>query len=227
MLKVDLHTHSGDDPQDRIRYSSRDLIDRAAGLGFDALAITNHNALAHTPALAAYAAARGLLLLPGVEITVGGCHVLVINPEFAASPSVKYTLADIPSLKTPGSLFIAPHPYFVFFQSLGKRIEAVLPYLDAIEFASYYNRVIDFNRPAVRLAARTGKPLIGTSDCHTVRQLGRTYSLIEAEKTPESILAAVKTGRVEVRSVPISLAMMASIVLGQFSIRKLARLFER
>ncbi len=44
MLKIDLHTHSGEDPQDRIGYSTRELIDRAATLGFDALAVTNHNA---------------------------------------------------------------------------------------------------------------------------------------------------------------------------------------
>ncbi len=169
MLKVDLHTHSGDDPQDRIRYSSLDLIDRAARLGFQALAITNHNAITLSPELSDHAAARDILLLPGVEITAEGCHVLVINPEFPVSPHDRFLLSDIPRLRTPGSLFIAPHPYFVIFQSLGKRVEALLPYFDAIELGSYFNRLIDFNRPARRLAARSGKPLIATSDCHTVR----------------------------------------------------------
>jgi predicted metal-dependent phosphoesterase TrpH len=227
VLKVDLHTHSGDDPQDRIRYSSFDLIARAARLGFDALAITNHNAVTHSPELSDHAAARDILLLPGVEITAEGCHVLVINPEFPVSPRDRFLLSDIPRLKTPGSLFIAPHPYFVIFQSLGKRVEALLPYFDAIELGSYYNRLLDFNRPARRLAARSGKPLLATSDCHTVRQLGRSYSMIDAERTVPSVIAAVKAGRIEPRATPISLAMMASIVLSQFSFRKLGRLFER
>ncbi len=227
MLKVDLHTHSGDDPQDRIRYSSLDLIDRAAGLGFQALAITNHNAVTRSSELSDHAEARGVLLLPGVEITAEGCHVLVINPEFPVSPQDRFLLSDIPRLKTPGSLFIAPHPYFVIFQSLGKKVEALLPHFDAIELGSYFNRLIDFNRPARRLAARSGKPLIATSDCHTVPQLGRSYSLIDAEKTGPSIIAAVKAGRLEPRATPISLALMAYIVLSQFSFRKLGRLFER
>jgi predicted metal-dependent phosphoesterase TrpH len=227
MLKVDLHTHTGDDPQDTIRYSSRDLIDRAARMGFDVLAITNHNAVSHSDELAAYAAERGILLLPGAEITVEGCHILVINPEFPVSPGRRYAWADVPGLKTPASLFIAPHPYFVIFQSLGPKVEGLLPHFDAIELASYHNRLIDFNRPARRLAARTGKPLVGTSDCHTLRQFGRTFSLIDADKTRPSIIASVKAGRVEAKSSPISLATMAYVILSQFSMRKLGRLFER
>jgi predicted metal-dependent phosphoesterase TrpH len=227
MLKVDLHTHSGDDPQDRIRYSSRDLIDRAARMGFDALAITNHNAVTRSAELDDYAAERGVLLLPGVEITAEGCHVLVINPEFPVSPHDRFLLSDIPRLKTPGSLFVAPHPYFVIFQSLGRRVEALLPHFDAIELGSYYNDLIDFNRPARRLAARSGKPLIATSDCHTVEQFGRSYSMIDAERTVPSIIAAVRAGRLESRSAPISPATMAYVVLSQFSIRKLLRLFMR
>ena len=43
MMKVDLHTHSADDPSDRIAYTTHELIDRAAVLGFDALAITLHD----------------------------------------------------------------------------------------------------------------------------------------------------------------------------------------
>jgi predicted metal-dependent phosphoesterase TrpH len=227
VLKVDLHTHSGDDPQDRIRYSSRDLVDRAAGLGFQALAITNHNAVTRSAELSDHAAARGVLLLPGVEITAEGCHVLVINPEFPVSPHDRFLLSDIPRLKTPGSLFIAPHPYFVIFQSLGRRVEALLPHFDAIELGSYYNGLIDFNRPARRLAACSGKPLIATSDCHTVQQFGRSYSLVDAEPSVSSIIAAVKAGSLEPRSAPISLAMMAFVVLSQFSFRKLGRLFDR
>ena len=40
MLKVELHTHTADDPVDAIPHSTFELIDRAAALGYDALAIT-------------------------------------------------------------------------------------------------------------------------------------------------------------------------------------------
>ncbi len=226
MLKIDFHTHTAEDPQDRIRYSARDLIDRAAGLGFDALAVTNHNALTYRDDLRAYAESKGLLLLPGTELTMEGCHILVINPGFPVAPDIRYRLADISRLKTPDSLFIAPHPFFAIFQSLRSRLYPLLPEFDAIEFASYHNRVVDFNAKAVRLAAEAGKPLVGTSDCHTVRQFGRTYALVDADKTLASIIGAVKAGRLEYRTRPISLLTMSRIVLSMFSLRKLSRLFE-
>ena len=74
MLKVELHTHTADDPEDRIPYSTCDLIDRAAALGFDALAITLHDHQLDVRRWEAYAADRGIVLIPGVERTIDGCY---------------------------------------------------------------------------------------------------------------------------------------------------------
>jgi hypothetical protein len=156
-----------------------------------------------------------------------GCHVLVINPRFPVGPGIRYRLSDLERLKTPDSLFIAPHPFFVIFQSLGKRLPPLLPLFDAVEFASYYNRLVDFNKPALRLAAECGKPLVGTSDAHTDWQFGRTFALVDAEKDLASIIAAVKAGRLEYRTRPVSLWIMIRIVARLFSWRKIRRLFER
>ena len=52
---------------------------------------------------------------------------------------------------------------------------------DAIEFSHFYTPRIDFNRPAVKLAAAVGLPLLGTSDSHLDEQFGTTFSLIEAD----------------------------------------------
>lgn len=226
-LKVDFHTHTGEDPQDRIGYSARRLIDRAAELGFDALAVTNHNARTYDAALARYADAKGILLLPGTEVTAEGCHVLVINPQFPIAQGHGYTLADIPRLKTPDSLWIAPHPFFYLFQSLHRKIFGLMPHLDAVEHASYYNSLLNFNRKALAAAARAGKPVVGTSDCHTFRQFGRTYTLVQAEKTMPSIVAAVKAGRVQVRTAPISVGTMVRIILKFFTFDKAWKLVRR
>jgi len=60
VLKIDLHLHTSDDPRDRISYSSHDLIDRAAALGFKALAITLHDCQLTDPSTFAYARERGV-----------------------------------------------------------------------------------------------------------------------------------------------------------------------
>ena len=56
VLKVELHSHTADDPHDRIPYSAEQLIDRAAALGYDALAITLHDRQLDLARLAPYAA---------------------------------------------------------------------------------------------------------------------------------------------------------------------------
>ena len=79
MLKVELHAHTDDDPADRITHSTRQLIDRAAGLGYGALAITLHDRYFDPAPLAAHARERGIVLLPGIERTIANRHVLLIN----------------------------------------------------------------------------------------------------------------------------------------------------
>ena len=58
MLKVDLHLHTGDDPVDSMPHTAQDVIDRAATLGFGALAITLHDSQFEDPAACAYARER-------------------------------------------------------------------------------------------------------------------------------------------------------------------------
>jgi predicted metal-dependent phosphoesterase TrpH len=225
MLKIDFHTHTAEDRRDFVKYTARDLIDRAAAAGFDALAVTCHDAFLDSPALVRYAAAKGLLLLPGVEITASHAHIVVINPRFA--PCRKgYDLREVPALRREESLFIAAHPYFPFFPSLRSRLVAMLPWIDAIEFTSYHNALIDFNREAVRTARRFGKPLVGNSDCHNLVQFGRTYTLVDAEKSLPSIVRAVRAGRCELRTTPISIGAMAGLVVQAFTVEKMRRIIE-
>lgn len=75
-LKADLHPHTREG-EAFIAWQARDLIDRAAREGFQVLSITNHDRLTFSQELAAYARERGILLIPGVEATLEGRHVLL------------------------------------------------------------------------------------------------------------------------------------------------------
>jgi len=225
MLKVDFHTHTAEDHRDFITYSARELIDRAAEKGYDALAITCHDALLRRPSLDRYAEEKGILLLPGVEITLGGGHVVVINPRFSPRPK-GYGLADIRSLRSEDGLFIAAHPYFPFFPSLQRKLVPLLPWIDAVEVTSYHNALIDFNRKAIRMAHLHGKPLVGDSDCHNLLQFGKTFTLVDAEKSLESIVRAVRAGRCEVRTEPIALGAMALLFAHSLTVEKARRIIE-
>jgi predicted metal-dependent phosphoesterase TrpH len=209
-LKVDFHTHTADDPEDYIDFSSEELIDRASALGYDALAITNHNIITDRPGLADYAEARGLLLIPGIELTLSGKHVVVVNPPFEQNPGLT-ALEELPRVRNDSSLVIAPHPFYPGFKCLWSKLTENIRWFDAVEFSFFYSRLINRNKPAVEVARASAKSLIGSSDCHNLWQVGFTYSLVEAEKNVPSIIAAVKAGKVEVGTSPLSLPQMVRI----------------
>src|SRR4051812_18442072 len=111
MLKVELHTHTADDPVDRIPHTLTDLVDRAATFGYQALAITLHERQIDVAPFRSYAAERGIVLIPGIERTIEGRHVLLLN--FRNGTEAVGSFEDLTRLKQrePG-LVVAPHPYF-------------------------------------------------------------------------------------------------------------------
>lgn len=217
-LKVDFHTHTSEDPYESIDYDAFQLIDRASELRFDALAITNHDTLTYNTDLAEYARAKEILLVPGTEAHFSNKHVLILNPSFRKIPLGK-SLEDLKEIKSETSLIAAPHPFFPSTQSLKSDLISHLSLFDAIEYSHFYNHLINCNKKGVRAALRTKIPLMGSSDCHALRQLGTTYSLVEAEKEPLSLIEAVKKGKIEVFTTPLSLLTMLKIALRLFGRR--------
>jgi len=209
-LKVDFHTHTCDDPKDYIDFSAEQLIDRTAERGLDALAITNHNVITFSRELEDYAAGRGVLLIPGVELTLSNKHVIVLNPDIRKAEGFR-SLGDLAAVRNAGGLIIAPHPFYPGSRCLRSKLEAYIDFFDAVEFSFFYSGFINPNKKAVRIAGATGKPLVGSSDCHNIWQVGFTYSLVQAEKTIPSLLQAVKEGRVEVATTPLSVWAMGRV----------------
>lgn len=226
MLKVDLHIHTAEDRSDIISYDAYRLIDRAAELNFDAIAITNHNFILNDRKIENYAEKNNILLIPGMEATLSNKHVLLINPEFKVKPR-NYSLQDLPRIKSTNNLIIAPHPFFPQFRSLKAQVFPWLPYFDAVEFSHFYNALVNCNKKAVALAQQNNMPLIGTSDCHFFYEFGTTYSLIDAKKDTSAIIEAVKNGRLEIVSTPLSVFTMGRVALTALALRLYQKIFQR
>jgi predicted metal-dependent phosphoesterase TrpH len=213
MVKVELHSHTADDPLDRIPYTSQQLIDRAAALGYDALAITLHDRQLDIRPLESYAAARGIVLIPGIERSVEGRHVLLLN--FPGGTEDVHTFDDLRRLKQEtGGLVVAPHPFFPAGHSLFGQLTAHADLFDAVEVNAMFTSSLNFNRPAEAWARRHGKPMVGNGDVHRLVQLGTTYSLVDAEPNASSICAAIAAGHVRVVSRPIPWATAVTVVGG-------------
>ena len=203
MLKVDLHAHTADDPSEFIPHTAWDLIDRAAALGYQALAITLHDKQLDVEPLMSYAGDRGLLIIPGIERSIHGRHLLLINfpPEVEAVQSFE----EVAQLKARSrGLVIAPHPFYPAVHGLRNLLDVHAPLVDAIEVNAMYTRQLDFNKAAVRWAKTHRKPLVGNADVHRLGQLGTTFSLIDAAPTADAVCEAIRAGRVEVRTEPLS-----------------------
>ena len=219
MLKVDLHTHTADDPADLIPYQTHELIDRAAELGFDCLAITLHDRQLDIERFRAYAAVRRVVLIAGIERTIEGRHVLLLNYTRAAESIGSFeALASL--RRRERGLVVAPHPFFPALSALRGALTRHAHLFDAVEWNGMFTRTMNFNAPAERWARRHGKPMVGNGDVHRLEQLGKTYSLVDAEPNPAAICEAIAAGRVRVVTTPHSTftaaRLMADLVVSTF-----------
>jgi predicted metal-dependent phosphoesterase TrpH len=208
VVKVELHTHTADDPVDRIPHTTCDLIDRAAALAYDAVAVTLHERQLDVHPLRSYAAERGITLITGIERTVCGRHVLLLN--FSRATEDVCTFDDIARLRErERGLVIAPHPFFPAASALRDALDSHPDLFDAVEWHGLFTRQLNFNRAAKRWAQRHDKPLVGNGDVHRLYQLGSCYSLVDADRDPTAICEAIRAHRVEVVARPVSILQAA------------------
>jgi predicted metal-dependent phosphoesterase TrpH len=211
VLKIDFHTHTADDPLDHIPHTTKELIARAALLHFDALAVTLHDRQLAIDALIPYAKDRGVLLIPGIERTIEGKHVLLLN--FSRAVEDVHSFDDLARLKQrERGLVIAPHPFFPTSSCLGALMDRYAELFDAVEYNGMFTTAVNFNRAAVRWAGQHGKPVVGNGDVHRLRQLGTTYSMVDAPADPDAICDAVLQGKARVEAHPHSTLTAARLV---------------
>jgi len=191
---VDLHAHT------RFFHGYRELGDRfdpfgvrlltgmASWRGLDGVATTNHDY--YTPATPT----GSVELLPGIEITTDRGHVLVVGPDPPAetTPGALSPADAVALAHDRGCAAIVAHP---FRNSSVRELEDV-PF-DAIEVNGKHPR----SRPLVeQLADDRNLPLVGGSDAHYPFEVGRAYTVIDADRlTPEAVVAAIRDGRVHAR----------------------------
>lgn len=195
MLKASLHIHIQGDPRDYIRHTGFDALDRAHELGFEVIAFTCHNRVIITDELQKYARERGILLIPGIELNVGG-DVVILN----AKPEVEaiQTLDELRTYKQahPEIFIMAAHPFYpVRKDCLQERLYDHIDLFDAIEHCWFFSKHIDFNKKAEGVAWKHNLPYIATNDAHLLEQITGAHVLIDAEKNIESVLEALRNQR--------------------------------
>ena len=203
MLKADMHMHSKEDTRDNCLYPIKDVIDRAAEQHFDVLSITFHDRQFYPDEIVEYAKEKNILLIPGIEKTIKGRHVLLYN--FTEEELKKiHSFKDLRLMKENHHLVVAPHPFVPSPTSLQKRLYKNHDVFDAVEIMYLYTRIINFNKETHHFSKEYDLPKVANSDLHFLENFGRQYTLIDSKKNTQAIIQAIKEGKVRIHSKPLS-----------------------
>lgn len=193
-LKIDLHVHtvcSGDSVN-----SVPEINRRCRDLSLDGYAVCDHDSVGSLAE--AVASSDGLVVVPGLEVTARGAHVICLDPSDVV-PSGLSVVETVERIRGQGATAVLAHPYGISRRCVRFR-EAEEAGFDAIEVANSaqvpFSLVMGWNRG---LAERLGLPQTGGSDSHIPETVGRAYTVVEAaSREPEDVIKAIREGRTSV-----------------------------
>jgi predicted metal-dependent phosphoesterase TrpH len=198
VLSVELHCHSA------LSYDGRDpvelLLEQAAAVGLDAIAVTDHDEIDASLEAAAKAGEYGLLGIPGTEVTSAAGHVLALGVDERVPEGMGFeeTLTYVHEL---GGLAVVPHPFQESRSGVLANVDRdTLATADAIEV--YNSRLLTgrANRQAERFANEYSLPMTAGSDAHISEMVGQAVTKVETggAETVDAILDAIRRGNTTV-----------------------------
>ncbi len=192
-LKVDLHIHSDFSMDGNM--SPGEIIDIAKKIGLDAIAVTDHNNIEggkETEKLA-----KGLIVFVGSEIKTERGEIIGLNLKKDVPPDLPL-VQTCKLIKEQGGFVLVPHPFDRMRRGVGKGIEKIVRYIDAIEVFNARTLLDRFNKNALKFAEEHKLPKVAGSDAHFGTELGSAYTLVYSERGKEGILEAVKGGKTKI-----------------------------
>jgi len=190
MLRCDLHVHTNFSRDGES--SVGEILARAASVGLDAIAITDHDTCEGVGE--AERAGSGLVIIPGVEVSTKQGHLIVLGAREPLPPG-RHVMETIRLARSLGAVTILPHPYHMWRHGVARRVPESIGAVDAIEVFNSRYIVGSANRKAARVARKVRIAQVGGSDAHHARFVGFGYTLVAAEPQVPSILSAIREGR--------------------------------
>jgi predicted metal-dependent phosphoesterase TrpH len=197
VLSVELHAHSS------LSYDGRDpvehLLESAAAVGLDGLAVTDHDEIDASLAAADLAPEYGLVGIPGMEVTSAAGHVLALGVTELVPAGLSFQEA-IEEIHGQGGIAVVPHPFQKSRSGvLAKISQEELTAADAIEVFNSRLLTGRANRRAERFAHRHNLPVTAGSDAHICEMIGRGVTHVDTDKrSAAAILAAIREGHTSV-----------------------------
>ena len=197
MLSTELHCHSalshdGRDPVDM-------LLEQAAAVGLDALAVTDHDEIDASLDAVEKAAEYDLVGIPGMEVSSADGHVLALGVRELVPAGLPFA-ETLDRIRDLGGIAVVPHPFQESRHGVLANItREELATADAIEV--YNSRLLTgrSNRQAKRFAMERSIPQTAGSDAHISEMVGQAVTRIGTdERSADAILEAIRDGRTTV-----------------------------
>ncbi len=197
MLTVELHAHSA------LSYDGRDpvdaLVDQAEAVGLDGLAVTDHDEIDASLEAADLCEQRGMVGIPGMEVTSQAGHVLALGVTEKVPPGLPFE-ETLDRIRDGGGIAVIPHPFQESRSGVLANVDREqLLLADAIEV--YNSRLLTgrANRQAERFARKRDVPMTAGSDAHIAEMVGQAVTHIDAsERTLGAVLDAIREGRTSI-----------------------------
>jgi predicted metal-dependent phosphoesterase TrpH len=198
-MKFDLHIHTTRHSPDSVM-DPFDLLRRARQVGLDGVVITEHDWLWTEAELEELrAAARGLVVLAGIEVSCREGHFLtygVRNP-FALPHGIGVS-ALCREVHRQGGAVVAAHP-FRWGQPFEEILRVQQPELDGLELMTN-NMDADCRRRAARIHRKKGFAGLGSSDAHAEDVVGLCYTeFADVIRDMDDLVAAIRARRTTAR----------------------------
>jgi predicted metal-dependent phosphoesterase TrpH len=189
---LDPHVHSeasydGHEPVELI-------LEHAADIGLDAVAITDHDVIHASLEATELAPEYGIVAVPGVEVSTRHGHLLALGVEELPPVGAPFE-ETVAAVRELGGIAVVPHPFQRTRHGIRRRH---ISDCDAVEVYNAWLFTGYRNRRARAFADRNGYPGVAGSDAHRLMGVGRAHTEIgfPADREPDAaaIVEAIRDG---------------------------------
>ncbi len=190
-MKIDMHVHSTFSGDSNGR--PKDILKKAEKIGLSGLAIMDHNTLEGYRRIKNYD--TSLILIPGIEVSTEQGHVMAIGiqEEIGKQPSIEVAIDKV---QESGGISAAPHPYR-YWSGMGEEnlFSNRWTAIEGVNGRSWHSK----NVKARKAAKNMGLPIIGGSDAHRLKSVGKAYTVFDNVSSWEDVISEIKKGNVDAR----------------------------
>lgn len=195
-MLAELHTHTSYSIGKKVYHhgidSPLEMLKYAKKLGFDIIAITDHDVIKGALFAKKLSKRLGIGVIVGEEISTKQGHVIGLGLKNHIRPGLDF-FSTLDEIHSQGGIAIAPHPFDIYKEG----IRELAKKCDAVEVFNALNMDKVSNYVCERFASKNSLNSVAGSDAHCKEMIGHGAVKIDcSSKNTDDILESVVKGKV-------------------------------